>query len=513
MKKITLLLLFTITGFAQTITRFYPIPVNSPSYTMGSSAPIVQTPDGGYLLNYSYSYPNWDGPVGYTSSIIKTDSNFLPLWNKRTGAGMGNGKKTIVLNDGTYLIYFDSGVLLKLDANGQTVFSLGNFTTDYYERLYIADVEVIGNTIKVVGTKDLYNGFGYVVTSTQVMIDFDTNGNILQTYVLNGAGPNQWNRPTNICKDNSGNYYITGYSYADGNYVCKFNSSNTLLWSKRFLYGSNGILISDMISLNIGDLLLVGSVGVGLLLRFDSATGNIISGKTGGTHNWGITSISQLSNGNLIATGWLTEDQNSFARTFSMKMDSNEVFSWLKLYNFGFGISAPFVKSDNDWYYTAFHLNYAYDNYPILFNTENSGATSCPTTNITMPFNNFLLNTTSIPMTVTPNSSLWGSPSTVNNYYPTEIQTYQDACFSLAVNEVDDATHLAVYPNPSKGDVHIVSDTEIKSVEIWNALGQKVKEYGSSGLETTLSIENNGIYFVKVETEKGIKTSKIIISN
>lgn len=513
MKKITLLIvLFTANIFGQTITRLFPIPTNSPIYSMGNSAPIVQTPDNGFLLNYSYSYPNWDGFPGYTTSIIKTDSNFIPLWNKRTGIGMGNGKKTIVLNDGSYLIYFDTGSLLKLDANGQTLFSIGNFTT-YPDRLNIADVELIGNTIKVIGTKDAYNGFGFVTTSIQVMIDFDINGNILQTYVLNDGGTSPWTRPTNICKDNSGNYYITGYSYADGNYVCKFNSSNTLLWCRRFNYSANGIIINDMISLNNGDLLLAGSVGAILLYRISSATGTPISAKTSEGYTCSVNTISQLSNGDLITTGWLREDEDSFGRTFSMKMDDNEVFSWLKLYNYGFGISSPFVKSSNNWYYTAFHNNYANNNYPILFNTENSGVTNCPYNDISLTFNNFLLNSSSINMTITPNSSLWETPSTATNFYPTESQVNDDACLSLDVNEMNEATNLTIYPNPSKGEIQVISKSEIKSIEITNILGQNVKNYYPNQLETSILIESNGIYLLKIKTESGIKNTKIIISN
>jgi len=253
------IILIIVKGYGQTISKTFPLPTSSVTFSYGSSAPIVQTQDNGYILNYSYSYPNWDAAPGYTTSIIKTDSNFIPLWRKRTGIGMGNGKKTIVLNDGSYLIYFDSGALLKLDENGQTIFSIGNFTT-YPDKLNISDVELIGNIIKVVGTKSTYNGFGYITASTQVMIDFDTNGNILQTFVLNDGGTSSWTTPTNICKDNSGNYYITGYSYADGYYLCKFNSSNVVLWCRRFNYDNS---INEITVLSNGDILIAGSSVIG----------------------------------------------------------------------------------------------------------------------------------------------------------------------------------------------------------------------------------------------------------
>ena len=510
MKRIILLFVFlTINCFSQTTTRLFPIPPSSPTYSMGYSAPIVQTPDNGYLLTYSYSYPNWDGFPGYTTSIIKTDSNFTPLWSKRTGGGEGNGRKTIVLSDGSSLIFFDSGTILKLGADGQTLFSIGNFTT-YPDRLNIADVELIGTTIKVVGTKDIYS-FGQVSSSIQVMIDFDTNGTMLQTYVLNDGGTSAWTRPTNICKDNSGNYYITGYSYADGNYICKFNSSNTVVWCRRF--SGNNFSFNDIIALSSGDILLAGTMSSVFLCRLSSATGASISAKMGDAYVASINNVSQLSNGDLVATGWLREDDTLPNRIFSMEMDNNEVFSWMKLYNYGFGISAPFAKNDNNWYYAAFHNNYVDNNYPILFNTENTGVTSCPYDNITLNFNDMPLNSSSINLSITPNSSLFGTPSTSTNFYPIESQSYQDECLSLAVNEIDDKNDLVVYPNPSKGTIYLKSDAVIKTVEVNNTLGQKINEYNIDSLESSISIQNQGIYFLTIKTENGVNKTKIIISN
>ncbi len=508
MKKLLLLTFLSLNAYGQTITRLLPFPSSSQTYSMGYSAPIVQTPDNGYLLAYSYSYPNWDGFPGYTTSIIKTDANFTPVWSKTIGAG--NGRKTIALGDGSSLIFFDRGSLLKLDADGQILFSIGNFTT-YPEQLNIADVELIGTTIKVVGTKDTYNGFGQVSTSIQVMIDFDINGTMLQTYVLNDGGTSPWTRPTNICKDNSGNYYITGYSYADGNYICKFNSSNAVVWSRRF--SGNNFSFNDITALNNGDILLAGTMSSVFLCRLSSATGATISAKVGEAYTASISNISELSNGDLVATGWLRETDTSINRTFSMKMDSSEAFSWLKLYNEGFGISPPLVKSDNDWYYSAFHNNYVDNNAPILFNTENTGITSCPYNDITLNLNTLSVFSSAINLSITPNSSLFGTPSAVTNFSPTETQDHQDDCLSLAVNEINDKNNLVVYPNPSKGIVNIMATSQIKSIAIVNALGQKIKTYYPNELETSITIENNGMYLISIETDAGIKNTKIIISN
>ena len=110
-KLYSLFLLFSMYSFGQTITRSFPIPDSSIQYSTGTSAPIVQTPDNGYMLNYSYSYPNWDVAPGYQSTIIKTDANFIPLWSRKLYGG--NGKKTIVLSDGSSIFFTDTGSLFR----------------------------------------------------------------------------------------------------------------------------------------------------------------------------------------------------------------------------------------------------------------------------------------------------------------------------------------------------------------------------------------------------------------
>lgn len=519
MKKIILLIfLLSLKNYGQTITRSFSLNNSTNNFSMGTSAPIVQTQDNGYLLNYSYSYPNWDVAPGYQSTIIKTDINFIPLWSKKLNGG--NGKKTILFNDGSSLFFSDSGSLVKLDSNGLTLFSIGNFTT-YPEKLFISDVELIGTIIKVIGSKDTYNGFGFITSSIPLILDLDINGNVLQTYILSDS-TTSYPRPLNILKDNFGNYYLTSYSYNNGNYISKISSTNTVLWSKRYKHSNdlNIISVNDITSLSNGDILLAGSfynystsLGSIFLQRLSSSTGNQISAKTSTIYSSGINNIDQLSSGDLIATGWLRESDTSFNRTFSMKMNSNEVFSWLKLYNEGFAISAPLIKNNNNWYYSAFHNNNENNNNPILFNTENTGITNCSYNDIFLTFNDIPLVTNPSTLTLTTSPTLLQVPTTVFSY-PTEIQTYVDACIqTLSINEIDKTSYLTVSPNPSKGDINIVSESIIKSINVTNSLGQKVNDYFPNAFETKLSIDSNGLYIVRIETEKEIKTTKIIISN
>ena len=516
MKKITFLFLFLFKiSFAQTITRSFPIAVSSVNFSLGSAAPITQTPDNGYLLNYAYSYPNWDVAPGYQSTIVKTDSDFVPQWSKKLVGG--NGKKTIVFDDGSMLLFSDSGNLLKLDSNGQTIFSKGNFAT-YPIQLSITDAERIGTIVKVIGSVDTYADSGYVINSVPVMVDLDSDGNLLQTYTVNNSS-----RPTNISKDTSGNYYLTGYSYFDGNYIYKINSdTNAVVWAKKFksTIDNSIITINDLMTLANGDVILVGyfynySISLNSIFMYRlSANGTQISAKaTNNAASSSLNSIAQLSNGDLVVTGFLRENENSFNRNFTIKMDNNESISWSKLYNSGFGISAPFIKSDNDWYYSAFNNNYSDHNNPILFNTDNTGITSCPYDEINLNLTDVSVNLTSIDFSLTPTSSLLTVPSIVSEY-PTVNQVYVDACLNpLSANESDFKNDLSVYPNPSKGRINFDSGEKIKSISVWNASGQEIQRCIPNQFKASITINSQGLYFIKAETEKGTKTAKIVISN
>ncbi len=71
---------------------------------------------------------------------------------------------------------------------------------------------------------------------------------------------------------------------------------------------------------------------------------------------------------------------------------------------------------------------------------------------------------------------------------------------------------LNIYPNPTSSHINI-SNTELGDLSIYNLNGALVKEI--SQVEGQISIDvsdlDNGIYFVKLSTEDGIKTTKVSI--
>ena len=71
---------------------------------------------------------------------------------------------------------------------------------------------------------------------------------------------------------------------------------------------------------------------------------------------------------------------------------------------------------------------------------------------------------------------------------------------------IDEFGNPSIYPNPTNGLIHI--DNEITNVEIYNIVGQLVKETKENMID--LSTQEAGTYILKVITPSGVVTKQII---
>lgn len=101
-------------------------------------------------------------------------------------------------------------------------------------------------------------------------------------------------------------------------------------------------------------------------------------------------------------------------------------------------------------------------------------------------------------------NSSWYDPSGTNGF----TEFIEDCS---AVSEVTPIVS-AVYPNPTQGLVKIEAEN-IQKVTVFNTLGQKVFESSAKGnaFEYDFSHQTAGVYFIKVETAKGIATKKVTV--
>ncbi|MBI9039681.1 MAG: T9SS type A sorting domain-containing protein [Bacteroidales bacterium] len=72
---------------------------------------------------------------------------------------------------------------------------------------------------------------------------------------------------------------------------------------------------------------------------------------------------------------------------------------------------------------------------------------------------------------------------------------------------------ILIYPNPASDVLNIASNNKIKHIEILNFIGQNFfnKKLDNNNIEINTSAFKSGIYFIRIETENGLKTKKVTI--
>jgi hypothetical protein len=82
-----------------------------------------------------------------------------------------------------------------------------------------------------------------------------------------------------------------------------------------------------------------------------------------------------------------------------------------------------------------------------------------------------------------------------------------------SVNEVATDETFRTFPNPAREVVNIISASVIKSLVIYNALGQEVYSVNpdTDNVKINTSAFENGVYVVKATTANGQKTTKLVI--
>ncbi len=77
---------------------------------------------------------------------------------------------------------------------------------------------------------------------------------------------------------------------------------------------------------------------------------------------------------------------------------------------------------------------------------------------------------------------------------------------------IDENTiNAAIYPNPAKGQVNIKAISPIQTIEVYNAIGQKIMLLEAVNTESKTLNLNKGTYFVRIITEQGSSTQTVIV--
>ena len=82
----------------------------------------------------------------------------------------------------------------------------------------------------------------------------------------------------------------------------------------------------------------------------------------------------------------------------------------------------------------------------------------------------------------------------------------------MTTNELTWSRAIKLFPNPTKDIFSIESkQVNVSKVEIYSILGKKLKEYNTSITIFDIEDLSNGLYMVKIYSEKGMSTIKKLV--
>ena len=95
---------------------------------------------------------------------------------------------------------------------------------------------------------------------------------------------------------------------------------------------------------------------------------------------------------------------------------------------------------------------------------------------------------------------------TISNIYLQEFEERWSELSATSINDYSDAK-ISIYPNPSNQVIFVDSDNEIKNISVFTAEGKLIK----TTKDISITIENSGVYFIKVETIEGNTYQKVVV--
>jgi len=372
-----------------------------------------------------------------------------------------------------------AGICKAAGADNGFVFYGGNcFAMDYMVKCDVNGNIQWENTY--VGTGNGYfasmisetNGYVTDFNTTQLsvpsigIIKFDVSGNILWCNVMqstNNVAPIK----NSLVKKNNGDYFImTSPGDVYGAQTYTVNSTGTTTTCKRYINTVQVEMTAALATGNTNDEILITgelSPGYGTYMKLD-VSGNIVYQKQSNTFTSYFYHATSLHNGSYLISG----GTGSYGK--------------------------------------------------ILAVIDETGAGVCSTANTSLTSSSLTFNLTS--PTLTP-YAITVLDTDVNYSVYSFTQTRTNLCGSLNSDELsNNDKELEIFPNPTSGMITIRSE-KINSIKIYNALGENIYSFSvndlnsysqeSQSITVDLSGQANGIYFLKVETEKGFYSDKLIL--
>ncbi|TDW48761.1 putative secreted protein (Por secretion system target) [Flavobacterium sp. 270] len=125
---------------------------------------------------------------------------------------------------------------------------------------------------------------------------------------------------------------------------------------------------------------------------------------------------------------------------------------------------------------------------------------------------NILLKVKTLPNLVTGDQVEKGAEIFFDYNAPIDTNTAETIFKALGIKDSQEDKSMALYPNPTKGNVNINCDSAIKTIELFDVQGRILQTVieDSNSAQLDISNKSNGLYFIRITTDAGSKVEKLI---
>jgi len=460
-----------------------------------------------------------------------------------------------------YVVKYDpsGNVLWARSGNGSNLEWATCVTTDPYGNVFIAG-PYNSDTLTFDGNI-IINPFSSMGYEEMFIVKYDSSGNV--SWVKQAAGNNYFNELYSLASDAFGNIFVTGTVTSDTVYFdsiilsnqaagyydmifAKYDSAGNVLWAKKAGgYGSDyaysvvsdasgnayvcGYFDSDTMFFDSTNYALINQNYYSdlFMVKYDGS-GNIDWVKsTGGIYQpssfgYGQQGIAAGVSGDIYTVGCFIYDSLAFDAD-TLFLNGNFTNSYLARMNDAGTCSASFALfPDSTTQHLYWALNQATGVAPLSYlwswgdGTYDNTAYPSHTyaTGGFYPICLSITDSTGCTNTVCHTTQLQRMASTSEGV---NSMVFVNVVASLpdGISENGELPLISVYPNPTTGQFTI-NDAQctIESVEVYNVFGKKVacQQYavGKNEMKVRVRDLDSGIYFIKVQSEKGIAIRKLI---
>jgi hypothetical protein len=517
MKKHFILFLFIACSsfvYSQTFIREI---IPNPSPPIAGFMKAIEYPDGHVLFGTAVksSYP-------YSTLLVMLNSIGDTTWTREIDSVwlVNNYQKGMIspTSEGGCIIlgraYNDDFFqLTRLDAMGN--------------HLWTKDYQVNSNTdldtlIGVVQTKD--SGFTFMGRTT---IPWGNSG--FSFVKINSMGDTLWTRKYITYDDeiidfaeapDSGFYFI-GSNGSSGT-LAKTDRDGYVLWRKKYSLSAGIICFREISTIRIDTILIEASQ-----YSYTAKNGLVELSASGAILNSTETDINSSPISSFLCDDGRVAISQNAGKLCLLDQNLNLIWrkkyivnSWMSMYGSMLDVTQ---KSDgNFWIFGKYDDGNNYGT--SFFNTDSLGYAPCFTfTDASFTHTPYSLVVDTLP--------IWQEekyPFTIHSRFPVHSRSVSitELC-NVSKNEINETESLFLYPNPASSQLTIDNKSAegwvqpggqyvIKQISIYNMIGEKILSMDQANDSKVQNVNLDvsgfrpGVYFVSIETEKGIVTQKLI---